>query len=299
MFQVIFVNNNKVNIIQVYKMSFEAKVYKVMIASPSDVVIERNIIREIITQWNIINTDTRKIVLLAVGWETHSAPEMGDKPQTIINKRILKDCDLLVGVFWTRIGTATDGYESGTIEEIEEHIKAGKPVMLYFSNTPVHPDSVDNEQYKKLKEFERSCLERGLYEKYIDQNEFKEKFYRQLQIKLNKDEYFSANSYTEELIIKESFVTKIPEISREAKIILIEAAQDYHGLIYKFRDSSGTSIQTNGKQLVEGNNAREIAIWESALEELEREGLVQPEGYKGEAYKVTKEGYDIADLLNL
>jgi hypothetical protein len=26
---------------------------------------------------------------------------MGDEPQKIINKRILKDADLLVGIFWT------------------------------------------------------------------------------------------------------------------------------------------------------------------------------------------------------
>jgi hypothetical protein len=32
---------------------------------------------------------------------------MGDEPQKIINKRILKDADLLVGIFWTRLGTPT------------------------------------------------------------------------------------------------------------------------------------------------------------------------------------------------
>lgn len=107
-------------------MSYNATVYKVMIASPNDVSAERSIVREVLSEWNVVNADIRNQVLLPVGWETHSVPEMGDHPQAIINKQILHDCDLLVGVFWTRIGTATGTYASGTVEEIEEHIKAGR-----------------------------------------------------------------------------------------------------------------------------------------------------------------------------
>ena len=117
-------------------MPFEAIVYKVMIASPSDVIRERKIIREILAEWNTINSESRGIVLLPVGWDTDVSPSMGEHPQKIINKQVLKDCDLLVGVFWTRIGTPTEEYFSGTVEEIEEHLKSGKPAMLYFSNTP-------------------------------------------------------------------------------------------------------------------------------------------------------------------
>ena len=280
-------------------MSYNAKVYKVMIASPSDVVGERSIIRESLNQWNIINSDTRKIVLLPVGWETHSTPEMGSKPQSIINKQILNDCDLLIGVFWTRIGTETDQYKSGTIEEIEEHILSQKPVMLYFSSAPVLLDSVDNEQYAKLKEFKESCKNRGLYEEYNDLSDFKEKIFRQIHIKLNKDHYFNIDFLEEEITISDVYVGKIPEISKEAKIILIEGSNDPHGMIYKFEDSGGISIQTNHKQLIDGANARIIANWEDALEELEQEGLIKSEGYTSDAYKVTKNGYEIADLLSI
>jgi len=108
-------------------MSFSAQVFKVFIASPSDVAKERNIIRTVLNRWNEINTEKHQIVLYPVGWETHSTPEIGDHPQKIINKRILKDCDLLIGVFWTLFGTPTEEYDSGTEEEIEEHIKTGKP----------------------------------------------------------------------------------------------------------------------------------------------------------------------------
>ena len=147
-------------------MSYEAKVFNVMIASPGDVASERNIIREMIYEWNAVHSRSRKIVLLPVGWESHSSPEMGKRPQEIINTQILDKCDLLVGVFWTRIGTSTGKYISGTVEEIEKHIDAGKPTMLYFSDQPAHLDSVDSKQYEKLKEFKASCKDRGLYETY-------------------------------------------------------------------------------------------------------------------------------------
>jgi len=161
-------------------MSYDARVFNVMIASPGDVASERNIAREVIHEWNAVHSRAREIVLLPVGWESHSSPEMGNKPQEIINSQILDKCDLLVGVFWTRIGTSTGEYVSGTVEEIEKHVNAGKPVMLYFSDQPAHLDSVDPEQYAKLKEFKASCQSRGLYESYDSYSDFKEKFYRQL-----------------------------------------------------------------------------------------------------------------------
>ena len=61
-------------------------------------------------------------MLEPVGWETHSVPELGDRPQAIINRQILRESDLLIAVFWTRIGTATGAHPSGTVEEIEEHL---------------------------------------------------------------------------------------------------------------------------------------------------------------------------------
>jgi hypothetical protein len=35
---------------------------------------------------------------------------MGERPQQILNKQILATCDVLVGVFWTRLGTKTPEY---------------------------------------------------------------------------------------------------------------------------------------------------------------------------------------------
>src|SRR5437763_1467261 len=126
-------------------MSYRADVHRVMIASPGDVLAERQIAREVIHEWNSVHSIDRRIVLMPVGWDTHASPEMGDRAQAIINRTVLADCDLLVAIFWTRLGTPTGVAASGTVEEIEEHLAAGKPAMLYFSSAPVHLDSVDRD----------------------------------------------------------------------------------------------------------------------------------------------------------
>lgn len=48
-------------------MSYEAKVFNVMIASPGDVASERTIIRDVIYEWNAVHSKSRNIVLLPVG----------------------------------------------------------------------------------------------------------------------------------------------------------------------------------------------------------------------------------------
>ena len=286
-------------------MPYNANVFKVMIASPSDVAVERNVIREVLSEWNTVHSDARKVVLLPVSWETDTSLEMGEHSQAIINKQILKDCDVLVGVFWTRIGTPTGDYASGTVEEIEEHIKTGKPTMLYFSAAPVVPDSIDASQYAALKAFKESCKSRGLFETYGNTNEFKDKFYRQLELKLNQDAYFTEHSATTaDRASSVSSVPDVPVLSREAQTLLKEAVQDPDGRIFRVSTGSGVIIQTNGKGFVERNNPRSSAIWEGALEELkqsglivERSGRVDPR-FNNATFYVSRKGYEVAGLLN-
>ena len=127
-------------------MAFDATVVNVMIASPSDVATERQNIRDIVNGWNAVHAQDRHLVLLPCAWETHASPVMGNRPQAIINKQLLKQCDLLVAVFWTKLGSPTGEAVSGTVEEINEHVAGGKPAMIYFSDAPVRPDSVDDTQ---------------------------------------------------------------------------------------------------------------------------------------------------------
>lgn len=279
-------------------MSYNAKVFNVMIASPGDVASERAIIRDVIYEWNAVHSITRNIVLLPIGWESHSSPEMGASAQTIINNQVLEKCDLLIGVFWTRIGTATSEYSSGTVEEIEKHIKTGKPAMLYFSSQPVALDSVDLEQVQSLNSFKQSCQRNGLYETYDSHADFKQKFYRHLQLKVNEHELFRDSISISNTEIVESKVN-IPNLTPESRILLKEASADEHGTVMHLRYIGGTDIQTNGKNFIQKNDRREIARWESAIDELVHNELLIERGHKGEIFEVTNLGYQIADMIKI
>lgn len=166
-------------------MAFPASVYRILVASPGDVGEEREIIPEIINEWNAVSAFATKIILMPVKWETHSSPLLGGRPQAILNEQIVKDADLLVGVFWTRMGTATGMAVSGTAEEIQQFVDSDKPVMLYFSHSPIDPDKIDIEQFTTLKKFKEKMRLQGLTESYIGTSDFRQKFTRQLGINLN------------------------------------------------------------------------------------------------------------------
>lgn len=165
-------------------MSYSAQVFRILIASPSDVFEERDIAVKIIQEWNDLNSAERQLVLFPLRWETHSAPEYGKRPQEIINRQVVDQCDLLVGIFWTRIGSPTGVADSGTLEEIERVAKEGKLSMLYFSRATKNPDEIDLKQLQKLREFKEKTFPNALVEHYTSSVEFRDKLARQLEIQL-------------------------------------------------------------------------------------------------------------------
>jgi hypothetical protein len=229
---------------------------------------------------------------MAVGWETDVAPEMGDAPQNIIDNRILKDADLLVGMFWTRLGTPTASYSSGAVEEIEEHLKAKKPAMLYFSSAPAPLDSVDADQYGALKKFQDSCKTRGLFETYTNVDDFRRKFAKDLQLTMNSGAFAvvaAGRSTTTTTSAASS------PLSPDAAALLAAASADAAGAIMFGRYGGGDEISAGDKVFNEDSLPRTIARWEGAIEELERRGFVRAAGSAREIFEVTRDGYAAAD----
>jgi hypothetical protein len=273
----------------------------------SDVAAERQVVREAVHYWNEILADDRRVVLFPVGWETM----MGDRPQAVINKQVLKDCDLLVAVFWTRLGSPTGEAASGTVEEIEGHRKADKPTMIYSSNAPVRPDSIDEAQYRALRELRAYCEANGLIETFESMSELQDKFRWQLfQLVLSRwanaglDQTASGAAKSDELDIEKeakwyaraTVSDRPPMLSDDAWALLREAAKDKHGTILRTRTMSGLSVGTNGREFVEDRqNPKVEARWESVVRELVDEGLIQDRGYKNEVFAVTHKGYAAAE----
>ena len=285
---------------------YQARVLKVMIASPSDVATEREVARDVIHEWNDVHAEDRKVVLMPIRWESHARPDLGGRPQELINKRVLKGCDVLIGIFWTRIGTPTGTAASGTVEEINEHVAAGKTAMIYFSAAPVVPDSVDADQYARLKEFRTECSrDRGLIETFDSVSDFRDKLARQLaQLVIDKFSAVpaAANDSHEALDFARSQQRRsanplVPVLSNEARELLLAGASAQDGRILNLRTMGGTSISAGKRQFVEPGNPRSEATWEGALQALVRAGLIEDVGHKREIYRVTAKGYEIADLL--
>jgi hypothetical protein len=281
-------------------MAYPATVIPIMIASPGDVFEEREIIREVIHTWNYINSLSTKVVLMPTGWETHSSPELGTRAQELINTRLLKECDILVAVFWTRLGTPTGKAESGTVEEIEEHVKLKKPALIYFSSKPAAPETVDKDQIQALQRFKTKCKEWGLIEEFDNIVAFRDKVQKQLQICLN------SNEYIKKLVVPTS--QNIPSIvqvrrstesylSEHAKALLKAASKDEHGQILYLNTMGGRFLQAGG-QSFGGQIGRESAKWEQALKLLSDYDLIIPRGHKGEVYELTDRGWSAADNIS-
>jgi len=232
---------------------YPANVIKVMIASPSDVAPERQAAKDVLRDWNIVHSEDKAIVLMPIGWDTHVTPEIGDRPQAIINKQILQGCDVLVAIFWTRLGSPTGVAASGTVEKIEEHRQAEKPVMIYFSDAPVRLDSVDDVQYQQLREFRTKYQALGITATFDSIGDFREKFSRQLaQLVISK---FASGGKGEvatfALQERERAQNSVASsLSAKARELLI-AATDGDGVIMRLLTMGGLGIQANGRQFAE------------------------------------------------
>ncbi len=167
-------------------MSYNATVYKILIASPSDVYEEREITTRVIQNWNDVNSSSKKIVLLPLKWETHSSPTFDIRPQEAINTQLVDSADLVIGLFWAKIGSETGKEISGTIEEIKRAAKNGKDVMIYFSKRGIDPSLINIEQLRELNKFKEEVYRNALVENFDSAIDFRDKLTRQLEYKIKE-----------------------------------------------------------------------------------------------------------------
>lgn len=156
--------------------------YDLLLSCPGDVLNTIDIIKEEVTNFNRIFGQLNNIEVIVKHWSTDSFPQAGDKPQELLNKQFIRECDAVVAIFWTRFGTPTDKYQSGTEEEIEEMIKAEKQVFLYFLDKPASPSNIDMEQYEKVKQFKNKYKDKGIYAIVKDEQELKKQFLNHLSL---------------------------------------------------------------------------------------------------------------------
>jgi len=160
-----------------------------MIGCPSDIEEEKKCFHKVIRDWNSANSQDRNIILLAKDWKVDAVPELksNTEPQAIVNDQLLKDADILVAVFWRRLGQKTKSAPSGTAEEIMRHVDAGKPTLVYFLDEPQATTGIDQEQFQQLKQFKENYVRtRGIHGTFKTPAEFRNTLSHDLASTVNK-----------------------------------------------------------------------------------------------------------------
>ncbi|WP_431210978.1 DUF4062 domain-containing protein [Puia sp. P3] len=274
-------------------MSYSATVYQVFIASPGDLTEERAIARQVILDWNNVNSGCRNIVLQPIGWEQNAFPSMADRPQAVINQQLLDSADILVGIFWTRVGTPTGKAASGTVEEIAQHIAAEKDTLLYFSKRPIQPELLDPVQYAAVKQLKTEYQTKGLTYEFNDPDQFRQDFQNHLGMLLNQDNYSHNEQHESSPETRSSNST----LSDDAKELLSEGVKDVAGQIVRVRYLNGETLSTNDREFLTDTTPRTLTRWDGALDELIEHDFVNRPSPDAEVLSITRKGYAFADGL--
>ncbi|MBB5788751.1 DUF4062 domain-containing protein [Jiangella mangrovi] len=147
-------------------MTFPAVAIVVLIASPGDTGPERSTVALELGRWNALRAQHEHVVVVPWLYEHHAVPLLGAHPQSIINAQAVDRADAVVAIFEARLGTATAAAISGTAEEIQRAVAAGKPVHVYFSREAVPVGDIDPQQLASLKAFREGLQSQGLLGEY-------------------------------------------------------------------------------------------------------------------------------------
>lgn len=183
-------------------------VCRLMISCPSDVKTEIEIINKVVDNINDSIGMSMDIFVKTLHWSRNVMPEAGDFPQSIINKQILDKSDAIIAIFGNKIGSPTQHYESGTVEEIEEMIKKGKQVFVFFSDKPIRRSERNEKEEKKVETFKRKYRNRGVYVEYGSDEEFSEIITRNLTRYLTAELANEANRIDEYTRFDNSIMSK-------------------------------------------------------------------------------------------
>lgn len=175
-------------------------VHWVLVASPSDVEAERAATVEAVERWNASHWREMHAVLVASRWEIAATPAQGE-PQSLIDRQLVDDADIVVAIFWSRLGGGGNDKTSGTVHEINLCINRGKQVLLYFCDRDVPKNILDPEQYAALEKYQKSIRNSSLYRTFETPDQLQTLLLQDLTAAVaNLAERGSSNSPGERLV---------------------------------------------------------------------------------------------------
>lgn len=153
-------------------MALKKIMFRVLLSSASDVMEERNIVSQIVSELNDTYKDTPFGIEL-FRWENDVSPSITlENGQKSIDKKFnYRQADLLVGIFYKKLG-------EGTVHEIDEAIEVKRElglldIMLYFKKVDKNSLSEnEEEQLKELNAKKKEYMKLGIVGKFDDLDGF-------------------------------------------------------------------------------------------------------------------------------
>lgn len=287
-------------------MSFHAKVLRVLIASPSDVKKQRNEVEEAIFLWNKQYAEDLNIVLLPSRWESDVPPSYnGSDPQQVINKVLVERCDILIGIFWTKIGSPTSSYSSGTLEEINIFIEQKKEIMLYFVSENI-PHDTNLEEFEQLKVYKNKYRSEGIYSTYDSQAIINHLY--QKVIRFKKNEGIDENAVNDQVFLEKQKLSleelilsnKLTEIELILLAYIIDTGNRYFGISWNDKETLN-SIEKwqKGKSLY----TTLLENYSAVINNFVDRQILYPKNYTNEGnvklYVMPIEDYDLLRQISL
>jgi len=167
--------------------------YKIFVASPSDLKDERSSIEDVVDELNLSTFNNADIKIELKKWETHANPDIGAYPQQVINKDISDDYDVFIGLLWSKFGSPTGQYGSGTEEEFHnayslyQDSPSSIKIMFYFKQAAIPFDKIDTKSINLIRKFKSEISDKGvLYWEYNTVEEFQKLLRIQLTRKIQE-----------------------------------------------------------------------------------------------------------------
>lgn len=117
-------------------MKQNVTLFRIMIASPGDVKKERQEVINAIHLWNANNSERESVILQPLTWEIDVSRGEAEDGQKLIDTQILQRSDLVVGIFWKKLGRKSSAAISYTVGELKDHINSGKQAVIFFKDPP-------------------------------------------------------------------------------------------------------------------------------------------------------------------
>ncbi|RIJ32144.1 hypothetical protein [Henriciella algicola] len=146
---------------------------KVLISYTGDQTASAQIVKQTIGEIN----DTLSAIgeeITYLDWKENVASGQADEAQAVVNAQAA-GCDTIIAIIGCRLGTPTQNFDSGTVEEIEKFLNSAQKqkvsfnIHVFFNTHTNEALQIKPEELKKVQDFQAYLSEKGvLYQQFSD-----------------------------------------------------------------------------------------------------------------------------------